>query len=126
MVTEQRKRTKECLSICCRDPAKDDGVLDQEGSRGGCDVSGFWSYFESQAVSLFDGLNEEDFIGRKRRKSQGCWSEHWMDAVAINLDGEGAAAAGLGWDMRGLVQGMLNLSCLLDIQVEMASRQFDM
>ena len=42
-----------------------------------------------------------------------------MDGVAINLVG----ADGLGQDMRGLVQGMLSLRCLLDIQVEMASRQ---
>ena len=74
------------MRIYCKDPAKDDGVLDQEGSREGRDVSGFWSYFKSQAISLFDGLDVEGFTGRKRTKSQGCWSEQWMDAVAINLD----------------------------------------
>ena len=84
------------MSIYYKDPAKGDGLLDQEGSREGCDVSGFWSYFESQATSLFDGLDVEGFTGRKRRKPQGCWSEQWMDAVAINLDRGGCCSNWFG------------------------------
>lgn len=53
------------------------------------------------------------------------WTTGWMEMTSTEI-GKDVGAAGLGWDMRDLVWDMLNLSCLLDIQVEMASRQLDM